>query len=388
MGRGGLRGSHTTIEPPEGAPSRGCSPAHLPKGERCGILADDLKESEAAASADAPWLALGVLMPPVLPSERRFRAAFNITMPNLVAWRFVVAAGWYKGTAPRGDLSLVVQTPCPDGEAAKQVACFCKTTWWFRRALALFPSAAFIGKIEDDTVIHLSQLLRELRRSLPTAPDGMLWFGHFQWAVHWGVHGSVTRRLKGISSEGGLEGEWCVDGDRLLTGGTPTSCGRERHNGTVAPFASGAIDVRSRKLAAYMDACTLLWLKQWDGAACDGQQGFFVAQCAPLGAVLVLTHLPSLKMRSWKTNKNTPTVHSTVVHNVKNYGRSIDWRPATPALAPLNYEVSFERRGAATRAVWSAQAPELSRLFQMRCIERTCFNQRVCWPGEFPQLCA
>ena len=387
MGRGGLRGSFATIEPPVGALSRGCSPAYLPKGEQCPMVEDDLHDARVAASVSAPWLALGVLTPPETSRERRFRAAFNITMPKLVAWRFVVAAGWHKGVAARGaDTRLVVQTPCPDGEAAKQVACFCKTTWWFRRALALFPSAAFIGKIEDDTVVHLGQLLRELRISLAAATNGMLWFGHLQWAAHRGVGGAAGHRLRGVSSEGGIEGEFCVDGDRLLAGTTPRNCGREWHNGTVAPFASGAIDVRSRSMVVHMDGCVPLWRRQWAGASCDGQQGFFVAQCPPPG--LVLAHLPSLKMRSWKTNKNTPTVHSTVVHNIKNYEHSLDWRPATPALAPLSYRVAFEPHGGATWAEWSAVAPELARLFKARCMERTCFNQRVCWPGEFPQLCA
>ena len=158
----------------------GCSPSFLRKGDRCTISQRWPNFEGPSQVAPRPWLALGILMAPS--RDRRFRAAFNLLMREEVEWRFVVAKGWdHRGA----DDPRVVQTPCPDGEAVKQLACFCKTTWWFRRALALFPTTAFIGKLEEDTIVHTARLLQELRWAVrSTDPRAMVWYGHFQWAVH------------------------------------------------------------------------------------------------------------------------------------------------------------------------------------------------------------
>ena len=77
-----------------------------------------------------PWLAVGVILPPA--REPRLRTAHNLSVPSVVAWRFVVSAGLHRARNPPLD-PYVLPVPCPDGEDVKQHACFCKTTHWFRR---------------------------------------------------------------------------------------------------------------------------------------------------------------------------------------------------------------------------------------------------------------
>ena len=257
----------------------GCSPANLRKGEHCPISQrwpDLITPSEVGFR---PWLALGILTAPS--RNRQFRAAFNVMRRREVAWRFVLSAGWSSTGSADPD---VVEVPCPDGEDVKQLACFCKTTWWFRLALALFPTSGFIGKVEDDTVVHVSRLILELQWAVRlTGANAMIWYGHFQWAVHRRVElsarpsDSQMRRPRlvaraGISERSGFQGLWCTDGDQLLTAPSPKGCKGGWVNATVAPFASGAIDVRSRSFAAHMNRCRAVWRREWEGASCDGQQ--------------------------------------------------------------------------------------------------------------------
>lgn len=105
-----------------------------------------------------------------------------------VQWRWV--------TADRSKLGEpdVVLVNCPDAYRANatsgskvragfQFSCLCKTAKWFRRALVLFPGAAFIGKLEDDSVMHDARALAELvgayrteRRARGTRQP-LLWYG-------------------------------------------------------------------------------------------------------------------------------------------------------------------------------------------------------------------
>ena len=47
-----------------------------------------------------------------------------------------------------------------------QYSCFCKTAQWFRVALRLEPTARFVGKMEDDSVLHDARVLAELVAAL------------------------------------------------------------------------------------------------------------------------------------------------------------------------------------------------------------------------------
>jgi len=98
----------------------------------------------------------------------RHRAAGHAARSSM-AWQYVSTLD-----ALRNDSRFAV-VPCPDGpfattdademETAKQGSCACKTLWWFRRALVLFPEASFIGKMEDDSVVHSARLVSELRHA-------------------------------------------------------------------------------------------------------------------------------------------------------------------------------------------------------------------------------
>jgi len=283
--------------------SPGCTPAFLPRGGRC----PEPKPQPTPTLNPQPvgellLLALGVLVGPE--REHQFRTSFRQVVPEQVVWRFVVSHASNRRT--HNDESKVLTVPCPDGEEVKHLACFCKTVWWFHKALELFPRTHFFGKVEDDTIVHVGRLLHELQWVVrSTSADAMVWYGHFQWAVHrrvpllrpgqhirarTGLHGS------GVSTHFGLKGRWCTDGDELLDRKGPEMCEEVRSDATVAPFASGAIDVRSRSLATHIDRCDLLWRREWAGASCDGPQGYFMVHCLP--EQMSLMHLPTLKVCS------------------------------------------------------------------------------------------
>lgn len=240
------------------------------------------------------WLAMGVIVTRWLP-DFRWRSGLH---PG-VSWRYVTTAAVH-----RGDARFAV-VDCPDvffANATKfgrdgqpkiqmgfQFSCFCKTVSWFAQALTLVPGARFIGKMEDDSVLHDARVVAELalayrlaRRAEATsgAAGGLggpklprIWYGHFAWAAF-------------VSPTGDGEAKFCGDGDALLTA-TRVGCGRAAQLGTLAPFASGGLDIRSRALAEDFRRCDPLWqfVRGYDpanasySASCDGQQGYFVARC-------------------------------------------------------------------------------------------------------------
>ena len=56
-------------------------------------------------------------------------------------------------------------------------------------------------------------------------------------------------------------------------------CHESWPNATVAPFASGGIDVRSWALARLgAHDCRLPWTDEYQ-ASCDGEQGYVLARC-------------------------------------------------------------------------------------------------------------
>lgn len=253
------------------------------------------------------WLAMGVIVTRWVPSFRR-RTPDRVLG---IEWRYVTTE------AVRASDPQFVVVRCPDVFFANattafgghpkvamgfQFSCFCKTVRWFQVALDLVPSARFIGKMEDDSVLHDARVLAELmhayraerqqqregretgaslRAERPRqARDGgggarsppLLWYGHFAWVL---FHPDGRARF-------------CGDADDHLLSGVPGTCARAaRAGGTLSPFASGGIDIRSRALAARLSACHELWqfIDGFDpanasyAASCDGQQGFFFARC-------------------------------------------------------------------------------------------------------------
>ena len=141
---------------------------------------------------DAPWLAMGVIIGRTIPPFRRQTA-----QTQSLAWRYVTTRAEHAS-----DPRFVVVEGCPDfifttGRARVdkrqfdfQFSCFCKVWAWFGRAITLFPGAAFVGKMEDDSVLHDARVLTELvaahraaRRAQPEHSP-LLWYGHFDWASH------------------------------------------------------------------------------------------------------------------------------------------------------------------------------------------------------------
>ena len=233
------------------------------------------------------WLAIGVLVTRYAPPFRR-----RTLLDHHIAWRYVSAQPVHE----RDPRYVVVDCPEPfyansssveKTTAGYQFACFCKTARWFSRALDLFTTARFLGKMEADSVLYDTRVLAELitahrlarqeQRSLE--PDGhllwqrelLIWYGHFDWAVH--TMGIFPRA------------RFCSAGDDVLLGKVPwCSSGK---GSVLAPFASVGLDVRSRGLATRLAACEPLWefVRHFDvgnesyGASCDGLQGYFAARC-------------------------------------------------------------------------------------------------------------
>ena len=160
------------------------------------------------------WLAMGVIVTRWLP-------VFRARTTAGVEWRFVTTRRSVRS------ISFVV-VDCPDvfysnatsfgaGGRPKiamgfQFSCFCKTVSWFRRALTVVPSARFIGKMEDDSVLHDARVVAELafahrlaRREASSSSSSLplLWYGHFAWAAF-------------LSPTGTGHAKFCGDGDDLL----------------------------------------------------------------------------------------------------------------------------------------------------------------------------
>ncbi|KAL1519126.1 hypothetical protein AB1Y20_003389 [Prymnesium parvum] len=226
------------------------------------------------------WLAMGVIVTKHAPPFRRQTEGLLG-----MEWRYVSTRSDH-----RRDPQYVV-VPCTDffeSNASRvpktamgfQFSCFCKTAHWFRRALTLFPSARFIGKMEDDSVLFDARVLAELmsaaqlaRREPPRRPRAlapMLWYGHFDWAMH--MSGDLAHA------------KFCSVGDNAMLVSAP-SCARGV--GVLALFANGGLDIRSRALAERAAACDLVWayIDRFNSsnasylASCDGLQGFFMARC-------------------------------------------------------------------------------------------------------------
>ena len=309
-----------------------------------------------------------------------------------VAWRLVTTV------APTVPDARVVVVPCPDGFNRRreygemQFSCFCKTAWWFRRALQLFPRARFVGKTEEDSVINAARLSIELRLGLEQAAaaaaarprharDGggpMVLYGHLSWAVH-----------------DGKLGAFCSAGDDVMSTPLPNCRSGWSADAVAAPFASGGLDVRSRALAERMASCDPLWTyldhRDFYGD-CDGLQGFFMAQCLGDGGgggggggggssggddsgseEVVALHLTSEKFRppppahTAASRQDSSWAHAVVLHPVTDRRamprRADRWRAPwadEPGLLPLG----FTLRPAAQHLSWRPTNRSAVRMYE------------------------
>ena len=131
---------------------------------------------------DAVWLAMGVVTAPnftAAPGRSLFRhqspASRRDGSPR-IAWQYVVTDAQH-----RRDSRFAV-VPCRDGpKFNSQTVLTCKVHYWFLHALRHFPAAKFIGKMEDDTVVHDARLIVELQHAYARNPGGRIWYAFFMW---------------------------------------------------------------------------------------------------------------------------------------------------------------------------------------------------------------
>ena len=321
-------------------------------------------------TSDELWLALGVVTAPGFrptPSRSLLRHQSPASQ-EAIAWQYVSTDVSYRDD-PRFTL-----VPCRDGpQWDKHAVCVCKSHYWFLLALKHFPNARFIGKMEDDTIVHDSRLLAELQHaSARPASNGLIWYSFFMWS-----EGSPIQ----------WHGAYCGDGDsHLLSHPRPHTCGstarhaarhRAHQNYTadritrvtdggvrrfkihlavpagadetveITPFATGAIDVRSRKLAESLGSCRHAWKfvqEAWAGGhegdrdcpeeadvcshdsvgtSCDGWQGYLLAKCHDWASGNVTAeHLTWTKFDP-NIQKDGPALHTSVVHGYKDYAEEV-----------------------------------------------------------------
>lgn len=293
------------------------------------------------------WLALGVIVPrfDVLP-------AFPASNNSHVAWRYVST-----DRRRKNDARFVI-VKCPDGFARDKTrrpsqngsffhfSCLCKTAAWFHMALSLFPGAHFIGKLEDDAVVHEQRLLVELAEFSGRANHEYVWYGHFDWASHLDAAAGPT------------DGAFAAVGDNVMLKRTP---GRSIAGHVLAPFASGGLDIRSRQLAlATFGACTASrrYLQTFRpkkhhnrvGGDCDGLQGYFVVKCLSEREgpkEVVVLHLPWPKYHP----STQPRIHTVCIHpQRKAHFPAARWNKGQ-ALLPF----PFRLRNITGRVHWSAE---------------------------------
>ena len=255
-------------------------------------------------------IAVGTLIGPHAPCAMRSGSG-PASVPAVVRHRCIVGNNTpYPATTATMLVAPCVDAPHPD--RAKQRSCSCKLVFWFRTALTLYPDARYIAKVEDDTIVHWSALARALRtHERSSASAAMVWAGHFQWAAH----DASTGR-----------GRFCGEGDAFLSQLAPSGCVVSGSTNVLAPFATGAFDVRSRDLATATAAVGESL------GSCDGGEGYRVARAiarpnATSTATLALLHL---RQRHFgRTPRNGLTV---VAHPQKDYARRLSWQ-VSPSVA-------------------------------------------------------
>ena len=193
----------------------------------------------------------------------------------------------------------LLRTPCEDGAAVKHASCACKTFFWFLRAPSLHPDAAFIAKVEDDTIVHYDALLSVLA-SVPRSTYA--WMSLFQWAAQQ----QVTFR-----------GNFCGTGARMPQKRVE-ECRRGANVVTTA-FASGGFDLRGAELARETGRCRPAAFANF--GSCDGGHGVHLLKCMHRRNITVQMH--DLKWTSWKHFAGPQVL---VLHNVKDMGRNRHWK--------------------------------------------------------------
>jgi hypothetical protein len=132
--------------------------------------------------------------------------------------------------------------------------CALKSLSWFARAARKYPDATFIGKADDDIVLHVEHLRYDLiklsQRAVTTGSTvaSRLYVGLFMWVPSWNVTARSGWPCGRIRQFDAL---W-VD-NRSLVGAFGHRCAADAASGNVTgpfPFASGPLYLMSRPLVS------------------------------------------------------------------------------------------------------------------------------------------
>lgn len=236
---------------------------------------------------------------------RHGEAAFP---PSVLWWACVVG----RGSDVRG--ANVLLAPCDDvlllserkeRYVRKQRSCQCKTVFWFERAFRSHPGADFVAKVEDDSIVHYAALAAALSPSDRALP---VWVGLMQWAVH---------------EEGRTKGRYCFHHRSSLSFPEASACRPAWKSGVVAPFATGALDVRSRPFLAMLVSSCPATFRNTSVGSCDAGAGYQAARCihaANRSGEVEAVHVGQGKVGLY------PSAGKVVLHAWKNANASFRWK--------------------------------------------------------------
>ncbi len=249
-------------------------------------------------------LVIGVILHPLRPCQLRL----GDTDAAAPVYQCVVGKDVHRASPD----PLVIRVPCPEiGKPydAMQRTCLCKTRAWFEYAALRWSDARFVAKIEDDTIVHWAGLTRFLV-GLNDSP--MSWIGSFQWAVH-------TRH--------GSRGKYCSAAREHLRG-PPHRCLLDGHDDVLAPYPTGAADVRGQDLNRRLLLCQKSHL-----GSCDGGQGMIAATCLRPNETIHLFHWTDTQY------KRTPLPSTLVSHPNKNKNGVRKWT-VNASVQPIAFDAS------------------------------------------------
>ena len=210
-----------------------------------------------------------------------------------------------------------------------------KTHAWFKAALVAFPSAAWIGKTEDDAIIWPSALLTDLA-AVSTSTD---WYGQMHWQGSC-RHQHVTAMADCSGCYGGALQQgpsicrpvWCKGkgSSRCCQLGCP-------HAARMTPFALGALDVRRRSFAAAIAHCAYAerFFRSVSEhsvslasmcATTDGSQGHAVGECVENVRMADATarHIDGTRACAWHGDRRCAEGQVAVLHPLKK-SRLASW---------------------------------------------------------------
>ena len=267
-------------------------------------------ESDARAP---PRLVVGVMTAPLI--NARNRRLIRRTMFEALLTHRAIRAAFVVGDVPcarramleesntHRDVVWINATDCHKAYGAEKVHA------WYRHALHAWPSTPWLAKAEDDGLVMLPAVLRDLR-SLDASK--LTWYGVMGWVgsctLGTGCSVELGRAAAGKTQTdrgfvgccgGCFGGLWqgrrvpkgpCVPGSKE-TGPFPKAVGGAAcPSVAVSPFPMGPIEVRSRGLAAAVGRCgyardyfaamsTRGGAIQNECASMDGAQGHAAAHC-------------------------------------------------------------------------------------------------------------